>query len=63
MDPAFASVIADLLINLSAGWFGAAVIIPINTRQTGKIRFAYLIANLVLATLSLLTAYTLRKQT
>lgn len=37
---------SDLLINLSAGFLGAAIIIPIQTHKIGKIRVTILLMNI-----------------
>ena len=40
---------SDLLINLSAGFLGAAIIIPVQTSRTGKFRAVVFIANIGLS--------------
>ena len=55
------SVIADLFINLSAGWFGAALIIPIRTQKSEKLKLGLLTINLFLGILFLGLAYLFRK--
>ena len=60
MDPVLTSVISELLINLSAAWMGAAVIVP-TAVKVPKRRFFWLTLNLGLGILSLLTAFLLRK--
>lgn len=52
--------ISDLFINLSAGWFGAAFIIPVSTRKIKSIPFGLLILNLCFAIIFLITAIKLR---
>jgi hypothetical protein len=60
MDKVLVAILADFLINLAAGWAGAALIVPLQTaRPTMKPRL--LTTNLFLATLFLLLAFLLRK--
>ncbi len=61
-DPLLLSTISDLFTNLSAGWFGAAIIIPVNTKNIGKVRYTVLLINLLFAIFSLVGAYILKKQ-
>lgn len=61
-DPVLITIFSNLLVNLSAGWLGATIIVPLNTKPAGKMRFLALIANLFFATLSILIAYLLIKQ-
>lgn len=51
--------LSDLLINLAAGWFGVAVIIPIVIRKA-KVKFVPLIVNLFFAIVSFIIAIYLR---
>lgn len=60
-DPTWNQSIADLLINLSAGWYGAIFIIPVATKLTRKINIILLTVNLIIGTLSLVVAVELRK--
>lgn len=52
-------IISELLVNLSAGWYGASLIIP---AFSGNIEFDFgvLILNISFGTVSLLVAYQLR---
>lgn len=59
MNSVLLNSLADLFINLSAGWFGAAFIVPINVRNREK-RINALIINLVFAIVSLGLAIVLR---
>jgi len=61
VDQTWAEVISELFVNLSAGWFGAALIIPIRGRRIGKIKLGLLTINVVFGILFLVFAYTLRK--
>jgi len=38
--------LSDLFINLSAGWFGAALILPLATPKRSKFRFKTLTINI-----------------
>ena len=39
------NLLSDLLVNLSAGFLGASIIIPIQIQKTGKISLIVLIMN------------------
>lgn len=54
---------ADLLINLSAGWFGAAFIVSSFTESLGNINIGLLILNGGFGILFLLVAHMLRIKT
>lgn len=51
--------LSDLLINLSAGWFGAAIAIPLYTKKP-KFKPWALIVNSLLGIVSLLSAVLFR---
>lgn len=51
--------ISDLFVNLSAGWFGAAVILPLNARRV-KIRRLSLILNILFGIFALVIAVIIR---
>ena len=53
--------LSDLLINLSAGWFGVGIILPLYTKKT-KIKLRALIFNILFGILALLTSITLRSK-
>ena len=61
VDPILLGVISDLLVNLSAGWIGAAVILPSQLFKQKRKRLWGLSVNLVCAILALISAYYLRK--
>lgn len=42
-------LLSDLLVNLSAGFLGAAIIIPVQTFGTGKFRIIVFLANIGLS--------------
>lgn len=54
-------IIADFLINIAAGWFGAIFISPNFTKAKRFARLAILIVDLLLAIFSLWVAHELRK--
>lgn len=54
------NIISDLFVNLSAGWYGASLIIPTFTESL-NFNFGILILNVSFGTVSLLVAYQLRK--
>src|SRR3989344_211507 len=59
MDPVFLIVLLDLFTNLSAGWFGAAAIIPFGSKSP---KSKWLIPlNIGFGIISLLAAYIIRK--
>lgn len=60
-DPVWSQSIADLLINLSAGWFGAVFVLPITTKLSKKLNVLLLTMNLTVGMLSLGFAVELRK--
>lgn len=51
---------SDLFVNLSAGWYGAAVIIPTFSSSPLPIDFMILIINFVLGSMFLLASYIFR---
>jgi hypothetical protein len=44
-------LLSDLLVNLSAGFLGAALVIPITSNKIGKIRLTLLLTNILIACL------------
>ncbi len=58
MNPVILSVISDLLINLSAGWLAAAVIIPFGLKRPKRLRALTL--NFTIAIVFLVLAIKLR---
>lgn len=46
LDVILPRLLSDLLINLSAGFLGAAIIIPIQTPKIGKVRANILMMNI-----------------
>jgi len=55
------TLLSDLFVNLSAGWFGAVFIIPAFTRNSLAIDLPVLTADLVLGILCLVFSYQLKK--
>ena len=55
MDSVVANKLSDLLINLSAGWFGAAIIVPFNVK-TPKFKLWPLLSNLLFGIFAFLVA-------
>lgn len=53
-------IISDLLINLSAGWIGALIIVPNYTEEKGKRKLIVLTMDISLAMISLFGAYLFR---
>jgi hypothetical protein len=56
------SIVSDLLINLSAGWFSAVLIVPNFSKEKGRRRLLMLTMDLVFATVCIVLAYILRIQ-
>ncbi|MEK7169062.1 MAG: hypothetical protein AAB778_03555 [Patescibacteria group bacterium] len=57
MDNKLIQILSDLFVNLSAGWFGAALIIPISSKDDEGFEWFSLIINLILGLLSLIVGY------
>lgn len=61
LDPQWVVVLSDLFTNLSAGWFGAALIVPATSKRQGSVKLGLLISNIGLGILFLAFAYQLRR--
>ncbi len=61
IEPIWFGVLADLLINLSAGWFGAVVIVPNFSGLWWPYNLVVLTGDVLSGTLSLVIAFRLRK--
>jgi len=61
MDSYFILGFSDWLINLSAGWFAAAFIVPSVGRKPAKVNWFILTTNMVFAILFLLEAIQIRR--
>ena len=62
MDKIFFQAISDLCINLSAGWFGAAFIVPNAVGKRGKVKFWILTVDIFLGIIFLVLSVQLRKR-
>ena len=51
------TIIGDLAVNLSAGWLGGLIIIPVKSGKPLKYKVRSLILNLVVIVFLLITAY------
>ena len=60
-DSVILIAVSDLLINLSAGWFGIAIIVPLNVTKRKK-RIWSLLVNIFFGIVSLVFAIALRGQ-
>lgn len=60
LDPLFLITLSDLFINLSAGWFGAAAIIPLASKRI-TLRWKLLPIHIGFGIVSLLLSYLLKK--
>lgn len=59
-DAVWLQIISELCVNLSAGWIGAAVVIPVTSKLDRRVNLGLLTMNLVAATLFLVAAFELR---
>lgn len=60
IDPRIFVAVGDVFLNLSAGWFGAAVIIPnVHTRST-KHNISFVVINIALGFMALVFGYQFR---
>lgn len=55
-------VVSELCVNLSAGWIGAAVVIPVTSKLDRKINLGVLTMNLTAAIVFLVLAFELRRR-
>jgi hypothetical protein len=60
-DPILSSVLADLSVNLSAGWVGALVIVPNFSKERGARRLLILTVDILAAIVCLIIAFVLKK--
>lgn len=60
VHPALLLTISDIMVNLSAGWFGAAFIVPVFSDKPLNLNFWILIVNLFFGTVFMLLAYRTR---
>lgn len=59
-DPILLNLLAELLVNLSAGFYGAAFIVPLQRKRPTKLNLKLLTVNVSLGTLILALAYLLQ---
>ena len=62
LDAVFFNTLANIFDNLSAGWFGAAFIVPAFSGRPAEFNFPILITDLVFGTVCFVVAYTVRKR-
>ena len=60
INPVLRSIIADLFVNLSAGWIGAVIIVPNFTSEKGKRKWLILTGDIFAAILFLFIAFLFR---
>jgi hypothetical protein len=60
MDPLLRDLISDLFVNLAAGWFGAAIIVPVFSRRP-RLKWVSLTIDVILGIVFLTFAYGIRK--
>lgn len=60
IDPAFLTALGDIFLNLSAGWFGAAIIIPGTYPRNARVNLLYVMINLSFGCAALVFGYQLR---
>lgn len=59
LDPLFLTIVSDLFVNLSAGWFGAAFIVPVASKKP-KLKWWVLLLNISFGIISLVNAYLIK---
>lgn len=60
LDPLWFIILSELFINLAAGWFGAAIIVPLTSKRR-KTKWWILPMHIGFGIVSLLISYILRK--
>lgn len=60
VDKIWFSIASDLLVNLSAGWFGAILIVPNFSKIKGTSRIWVLLSDFVAAIICLILSYEFR---
>lgn len=61
IDSTFLQTLANIFDNLSAGWIGAALIVPVFSEQPLNLNFWILIVNLFFGMVFMFLAYKIRK--
>ena len=62
INPAWSSVVSDLFVNLSAGWFGAVLIVPNFFGLNPPFNSLVLTGDILAGIFSLLIAFKLKKR-
>lgn len=60
IESSLLSAISDVFLNLSAGWFGAAIIIPGTYSRSTRVNTLYVVMNLSFGLAALAFGYKLR---
>lgn len=60
LDPRLLIALGDVFLNLSAGWFGTAIILPWTQPRGQQANAVYVVANLLLGITALAIGYRLR---
>jgi len=60
-DPLLLAILSELFVNLSAGWFGAAFIVPISSGKIFPIKLDLLTADIIFGIVCLVIAFKVRK--
>jgi hypothetical protein len=60
MNPLFLVALGDVFLNLAAGWFGAAVIIPGTHARSPRMNLVYIGMNILFGIIALVIGYQLR---
>ena len=61
ISPLWAIILSDLFVNLSAGWFGAALIVPTVAKKKASINAGILLFNLIFGIVFLIIGFQLRE--
>lgn len=61
MDKILLSIVADLLVNVAAGWFGLVFLVPQVEKRRQKRKFFVLTGNILFGIVCLEVAYLLRR--
>jgi len=60
LDPVFLTLLADWCVNLSAGWFAAAIIVPVSGNRPRETNERFIVENTLNAVAFFASAYILR---
>lgn len=61
IDPLWANILSELFVNLSAGWFGAAFIVPVIAKKQVSVNLGVLLFNLIFGIVFLIIGFQLRE--